>query len=857
MSNYYPLFVLLAPLVAAFFTALPNRFVNENNYKVAWGLIFLGFAASLLVLWQSIQSPVPIQFELFSTPWEFLPTVGLTIDRLSAVMMVVISGFGTILYRYSTRYLQQDSGLSRYQTLLALKAGTLLFMVSSGDLLTLFVFWQVSGWFLSLLSHNYAHIPTVNGAFRTFIFLRAGEMAFVGGIVLAYHLYGTVQLAQLFELAATDQTVLSLFGTGLEITGITAITLLIFIGAMSKSAQFPLHMWLPDALYAPTPIHALLHSGGINAGGFLLTRLAPLYILSSTTLHFVLLIGLATAVLGTSMMLVQNDIKKTLGYSTIGQMGYMIMECGVGAFPLAVFHLIAHGLFKADIFLNCGKGIQEAREHPEHPKQDLSGSMFGSIGWVFAFVLSFLAPLGIVIGAHEFLGISLLESQGIFILMLFSWVTASQAMLTLFKLKEPLLTKSMMLIGISVVAIVYFYAAEQFSHFLVPDLALLNAYYAAAELPQGWFLIFVTVLMLSITLGWLYSVCRKKDKSIAHEANGLKTKMYLFLVNRLYLDGFALRVFGSLKRTGSSLNQSPAALIVIALAALVMAYGQITGPFTLSIQSFVWLFVSALLVPLFPFHGLYTAILTKLPTTLGRILCVVMPIMGIYTLKSHISSIPNELLPAISILAVVGAVWGTIKALSQVRIANLLAYGGLALYSIFWLHTAQSGVVSSQALLYGVTVTLVWGGLFFAWDRVRVRYGDLDLNQIGGLFAPMPRFATCMGLLVMAAVGLPPFGLFVGYLGILLSPSTGISYGVIVIIATWFAACWYMFKLMQHLLFGPHRKDLCYEDLRPMEIAVFALVIVLLILPSALSPDVLNVAVTDLLWKAEKIAWIQ
>src|SRR2546425_11590690 len=171
--------------------------------------------------------------------------------------------------------------------------------------------------------------------------------------------------------AAEDPITVSLWpGSGLEISAVTAITLLIFIGAMSKSAQFPLHMWLPDSLYAPTPVHALLHAGIINAGGFLLNRLAPLYGLSPTTLHLVFAIGAMTALLGAGMMLTQNDIKKTLGYSTIGQMGYMIMECGLGAFALAVFHLIAHGLFKATIFLNCGHVIHAARQETRLPPKD-------------------------------------------------------------------------------------------------------------------------------------------------------------------------------------------------------------------------------------------------------------------------------------------------------------------------------------------------------------------------------------------------------------------------------------------------------------------------------------------------------
>ena len=230
----------------------------------------------------------------------------------------------------------------------------------------LFVFWQILSYMLYLLAHNHTHIATLEGAFRTFTLLRVGDVAFLAGIVLAHQLYGTLEFQALFAKAA-ESPVHALALAGHRDGGATAVTLLLFIGAMSKSAQFPIHIWLPRSLYAPTPVHALLHAGIINAGGFLINRLAPLYGLSSTTLHVAFVVGTLTAVLGATMMLAQNDIKKTLGFSTIGQMGYMIMECGLGAFSLAVFHLIAHGLFKATVFLNCGNVIHRARQEPMSP----------------------------------------------------------------------------------------------------------------------------------------------------------------------------------------------------------------------------------------------------------------------------------------------------------------------------------------------------------------------------------------------------------------------------------------------------------------------------------------------------------
>jgi predicted MFS family arabinose efflux permease len=141
-------------------------------------------------------------------------------------------------------------------------------------------FWQLLSWLLPLLSYNYQHVPTVRGAFRTFIMQRAGDAAFLAAVVLAHGWYGTLDLQQLFMRAAADKNIVSLWPTGIEIHAATAVTLLIFIGAMAKSAQFPLHMWLPDSLYAPTPVHALLHAGIVNAGGFLLTLIGMAMLLA-------------------------------------------------------------------------------------------------------------------------------------------------------------------------------------------------------------------------------------------------------------------------------------------------------------------------------------------------------------------------------------------------------------------------------------------------------------------------------------------------------------------------------------------------------------------------------------------------
>jgi NADH-quinone oxidoreductase subunit L len=310
-------------------------------------------------------------------------------------MMVLISGVGIVIYTYSIGHMYQDLHDRRFLALIGLTISVLLCMVSSVNLMMLFLLWQVISCLLYLLAHNHSHEATRKGAVRTFTLLRVGDVAFLSGIVLAYQLYGTLEFQPLFAKAAELQIMLSPW-PGIEISGTTVITLLLFIGAMSKSAQFPLFIWLPGYLYAPTPATALLHAGIINAGGFLINRLAPLFGLSSTTLHVALVVGTLTAILGATMMLVQNDIKNTLGFSTIGQMGYMIMECGLGAFSLAAFHLIAHGLFKATMFLNSGNVIHKARQEPTFPHTDphAEEQEFSRLTWFTGGTTTLLIPRG-------------------------------------------------------------------------------------------------------------------------------------------------------------------------------------------------------------------------------------------------------------------------------------------------------------------------------------------------------------------------------------------------------------------------------------------------------------------------------
>ncbi len=542
------LLVPLLPLIAALIVSVGSEATRQTRAKIAAWPIGLAFCSAIVTLYV-VATEGPIELRLYDPDASTvlaLP-IGLYVDRLSTVMMVLISGIGTIIYTYSVEYMYQDVHERRYLALIGLTVSVLLCMVSSANLLMLFMLWQLLSYLLYILVHNHSHQETLKSAFRTFTLLRVGDVAFLGGIVLAYSLYGTLEFPDLFAVAAQSTATVSLF-PGVEFDGATAVTLLLLVGGMSKSAQFPFHGWLPRYLYAPTSVTALLHAGIINAAGFLINRLAPLFGISSTTLHIALVIGTVTAVLGATMMLVQNDIKNMLGFSTIGQMGYMIMECGLGAFSLAVFHLIAHGLFKATVFLYSGNVIHKARQEPlmPHAGHQVEEEGYSPLTWTTGVFTTLLIPLLILLATHGVLQIPLLESQGTVIFLFFIWITSSQAILTLTRLRAVASWKvsAAMLVTLLFIVFVYLFAVESFTAFLYPDPDEVASYFKAADLPD-WLFDLLLVLSTSVTIiGWIYLYLRAHGRTVWTPPwiDGLRIRLYVLFVNRLYVDTILYRV---------------------------------------------------------------------------------------------------------------------------------------------------------------------------------------------------------------------------------------------------------------------------------------------------------------------------
>ena len=836
----FPAIILLAPLLAALLIGLLARPLGAKVSRIGVAAEVAAFALSLAVLYEVTNNgPQVIHF---LPARDGLLQFSLHIDRLAAVMLVHIAAITTLIHFFSLSYMRQEPGHVRYYSLLAFTTFILFAMVTSANLLLLFFCWQALSWLLPLLSTNNDHVPTQQGTFRTFIMQRAGDVAFLAGALLAYGFYGTFDLQQLFSRAAGAQYSVEIWPGGLAIHANTAITLLIFIGAMSKSAQFPFHIWLPDYLYAPTPVTALLHAGIINAGGFLLARLAPLYALSPTTLHWTFAVGMLTALLGSSMMLVQNDIKKTLGYSTIGQMGFMIMECGLGAYGLAIFHLIAHGLFKGTIFLNSGYLIHAARQEPRQPNQDqpVSSFEFSTLTWLTGFSTTLILPLVIVLAAHGILNIPLADSQGAAIFLFFGWATSAQAMLTLYRLRAVASWKVavVMLTALFVVILTYLMAAESFTHFLYPGAGEVANHFRAGALPGIVFDLLVIAFALVIILGWIliYAASHGRTIQVPAWATTLQVRLYLLLINRLYLDTLSiwLRPHGAhliASLDGSKMFPYLAALLAIGAGLLTIERWP-----ELSMVQALQLLIAAFLLPLFPLHGVYGTALTRSPAAFATLLTIALPVIGAFGLADVAKDLPNEIRQFINLLAIAGVVYGSVKALAQVRIPELLAYASLAFFSVFWWHVTATGRFTVAAFVYVITVALLTAGMLRAWQLLRKRYGDLTIDRMHGLARPMPRFATMFALCVIAALSLPPITLIASHkeFAPMTAPAFPLALGVVLL--SWFFASWYLFRMMQKLLFGTKHATIAYQDLRTGDIAFFVILLAILAMLSATPP---------------------
>ena len=377
--------------------------------------------------------------------------------------------------------------------------------------------------------------------------------------MLLYQAFDTWSLTAVFEALDKAPNTLTVFDLPLTET----VAGLIAISAFARSAQFLLHTWLPYTMSGPTPVSALMHAGIVNAGGFLINRFAPLFLHTDSVLHWIFIVGLITAIVGSVLMLAQNDIKKALGYSTMGQMGFMVMECGVGAFSLAVYHLIAHGLFKGTLFLGAGGVIHQARQDDGVPKDDLYTFVVERRParqrrpWLLMAVVTLVVPVTILVLAHWLVANDFFQRQGAIVLLFFGWVTGAQLIFATYRLRTDNTWRLMGLIlfSFTIVVVGYTLIAHAFDLFLYPDADFRTQIYTAAGIDIFWFDALVILVSLVVVSGWLITYYAQNNGGRQRlQASALWHRFYTLVAREFYVAAFYRRLSDSLLGAAARLN---------------------------------------------------------------------------------------------------------------------------------------------------------------------------------------------------------------------------------------------------------------------------------------------------------------
>ncbi len=363
----------LLPLLAFVVLGLAGHVVKTRAHLIAVPAVGVSFLLSVLACVEVANGHVlNIALYTWATSGDLTIRLGLYIDQLTAAMLLLVTVVSGLVHVYTIGYMHGDPGYARFFGNIALFTFSMLMLVMSDNFLQLFVFWEAVGLCSYLLiGHWYERHAARAAATKAFIVNRIGDFGFLLGILLVCVVFGTLQYQPVFSGVAAHAgatvDLLGAVGGGWDVSVLTLIALLLFVGAVGKSAQVPLHVWLPDAMEGPTPISALIHAATmVTAGVFMVARLAPLYNASPVAMTVVAVVGGVTMVVGATIALTQYDIKRVVAYSTLSQLGYMMMACGLGGYVAGMYHLLTHGAFKALLFLGCGSVILAV-----HHEQDM------------------------------------------------------------------------------------------------------------------------------------------------------------------------------------------------------------------------------------------------------------------------------------------------------------------------------------------------------------------------------------------------------------------------------------------------------------------------------------------------------
>ena len=558
--------ILFLPLLASIISGFFGKLIGDRSSEIITSLfVVISASLSLFIFYNVISNQYESNIVLATwiNSGSLNVNWSIKIDALSSVMLVVVTLVSALVHIYSIGYMSHDPHKPRFMAFLSLFTFAMLTLVTSDNFLQLFFGWEGVGLCSYFLIGFWFKRETANAAaIKAFVVNRVGDFGFALGIFLIFYLFGTVNYSEVFALIPQiiDK---ELFFLGIQIKAIDLICILLFIGAMGKSAQIFLHTWLPDAMEGPTPVSALIHAATmVTAGVFLVVRCSPIFEYSPVTLNIITVVGMTTAFFAATVALVQNDIKKIIAYSTCSQLGYMFFAAGVGAYNVAMFHLFTHAFFKALLFLGSGSIIHSFKDEQNINEM---GAVYKKLPytWIlmiigtlaltgFPFLSGFYSKDAIIEFAYLKGNTTGYYAAGVGILTaLFTSIYSWRLIFKTFhgsynnkkiKIEEMHESPLVMLVPLVILAI-----GAVFSGFLFKDLFIGHGDYTSfwgdsikflsplsSEHPPLWFLLLTpTLVMISIPIAYYLFV---KNKELPNQFAQLNKPLYNFLVNKWYFD---------------------------------------------------------------------------------------------------------------------------------------------------------------------------------------------------------------------------------------------------------------------------------------------------------------------------------
>ena len=559
-------YILFLPLVAAIISGFFGRIIGDKASQIITSL-FVSISAilSIIVLFNVVTNGY--SENLIIATWINSGSLNVNwsvnIDPLSAVMLVVVTLVSALVHIYSIGYMSHDPHKSRFMSYLSLFTFAMLTLVTSDNFIQLFFGWEGVGLCSYFLIGFWYKKESANAAaIKAFVVNRVGDFGFALGIFLIFYLFGTVNYDEVFQ-QIPNITEKNLVFLGVGVNAVDLICLLLFIGAMGKSAQFFLHTWLPDAMEGPTPVSALIHAATmVTAGVFLVVRCSPIYEYSELALSVITVIGMVTAIFAASVALVQTDIKKIIAYSTCSQLGYMFFAAGVGAYNVAMFHLFTHVFFKALLFLGSGSVIHSFKDEQDI---NLMGGVWKKLPYTYALmIIGTLALTGFPFLSGFYSKDAIIEfaylrgnSVGMyaayvgiftaFLTSIYSWRLIFKTFHGSYnnsnvKIESMHESPPVMLIPLVILSIGAIFAGMVFKDLFIGH-SNSYAFWSSSikfleplstEHPPTWFLFLTPVLVvLSIPLSFYLFI---KNKTVVDEIVRINKPLYIFLQKKWYFD---------------------------------------------------------------------------------------------------------------------------------------------------------------------------------------------------------------------------------------------------------------------------------------------------------------------------------